>query len=104
MARPGSMVAPLAAAFLLGACDAREITLPHDDRADTLARLEKITAHCGLPTETLGLTGDGIVTVRPSPDSDYAKVDCVLTEIQKTDLKQRYAFVGNEAHDAGNRQ
>ena len=87
--------------LLAGACTAGA---PADPRAETLARLAKITAHCGLPAETLRLTGDGLVAIAPSPDTEYAKVDCLLAQIRKTGLKQRYAFVGNEAYDSGNRQ
>ncbi len=88
----------------IAACVASGPAAPPDPRAETLARLAKMTAHCGLPAGTLRLTGDGLVAVRPSPDTEYAKIDCVLAEIRKTGLKQRYAFIGNEAYDTGSRQ
>lgn len=88
-------------AFFAGACTANA---PADPRAETLARLAKMTELCGLPAETLRLTGDGLVAIAPSPDTEYAKVDCLITEIKKTDLKQRYGFIGNEAYDTGNQQ
>jgi hypothetical protein len=89
---------------LLAACTAGKPAAPADPRAETLARLAKMTAHCGLPTDAVRLTRDGVVAIQTPPDTEYSKVDCLITEIKKTDLKQRYAFVGNAAYDAGNQQ
>lgn len=77
---------------------------PVDPRAETLERLARITASCGLPADTLTLIGTDGVTIAIQPDGDYKKVECLLLALRASEPKLKLGFIGNEAYDPGNHQ
>ena len=89
---------------LLAACSADTPVPPRDPRADRIASLEKITAGCDLPAETLKLISTDEVIIQVQMDTDYGKVDCLLRAIKKADPKLKFGFLGNEAYYTENRQ
>jgi hypothetical protein len=76
----------------LAALGAAPAAAPPTDKAREAARIE---TECGLKTGTITVLGDH-VTLRPSPDEAYEKVDCALARLNKGVLG-KLGFVGNEA-------
>ena len=76
----------------LAALGAAPVTAQATDKAREAARIE---TECGLKKGTITVIGDH-VTLQPSPDEDYEKVDCALARLNKGDLG-KLGFVGNEA-------
>lgn len=57
---------------------------------------KRVAKRCSTPIEWISVSGKDEVHLQPPPDADYAKVDCILKELQaKNALKA--GFVGNEA-------
>ena len=64
--------------------------------------MNEITTKCGLPEDRLQLIGGQELRVRPDPNDQYGRVDCMLGELKKVP-GVRMGFVGNEAY-IGNEQ
>lgn len=87
------------AAALVAACG-REPTVagPPETRAERLAVLDRIAAECRVPRAMMELIGEDALLLRPAPDEDYERVDCVLRRLDGLNLPSgRLGFVGNEA-------
>jgi len=56
------------------------------------------TSKCGLPADRLQPVGDGRVILKPDPNDDYKKIDCLLAEVGKAP-KLKLGFIGNERYE-----
>jgi len=88
---------PLTLALVVAACARGEPAAPPDPRAETLARLDRMTTRCGAPAGTLRLIGTDHVRVQPASNVDYEKFACLLKAVEKADPKLSFGFVGSEA-------
>jgi 16S rRNA C967 or C1407 C5-methylase (RsmB/RsmF family) len=69
-----------------------------DLRESRLATLKSITQRCGLPEDSLQLSGTDDLHVRPPVDAKYESVDCALAELKKANMPLKMGFVGNEVY------
>ncbi len=89
-------VSLLLVAFGFAGCHERPPHRPatiHDQRQ---AVLDGIADKCGLTRSTFKLVGNDELHVQPSPDAQYERVDCALTELKKANMPVKMGFVGNE--------
>jgi hypothetical protein len=75
---------------------------PEQLRAQRLAKLDDITRICRLPPSIFKLVGFEELHIQPSPDEDYERLDCALSELKKSGIPLKIGFVGNEAYETGN--
>lgn len=67
--------------------------------AESLQSLPKrIAKRCGTPPEWVSVAGKDEVHLQPSPEADYAKVDCILAQLRR-EKGIKLGFIGNEADD-----
>ena len=68
-----------------------------EHKQSVLADIEK---RCGVAANTLRLSSDEELTIRPSPDEKYEDLACALRELEKSELAAnvKLGFVGNEMH------
>ena len=57
---------------------------------------KRIAKQCRTPPEWVSVAAGGEVHLRPPPDADYAKVDCVLAQLRLHNVV-KLGFIGNEA-------
>jgi len=57
---------------------------------------QQIAKRCGTPREWVTVATEDEVRLRPSPEADYAKVDCILSQLRK-EKGIKLGFIGNEA-------
>ena len=98
MLRLATFSSILLIAGAVGAC-AHSTASDRGLRASRQGQLREIAERCGLPARALWLNRAGHVRLRPSPDTRYEIVDCVLVKLREGGFADRMpmGFVGNEA-------
>jgi hypothetical protein len=71
---------------------------PPETRAERNAALDRIAERCGVDRSVLTLVGDDELRLRPTPDTPYERVECVLGRLGEANVdSNQIGFVGNEA-------